>query len=254
MDGSRDGDLRCPSQLLEDAGHLAPAIRDAEFLPEDVGDPITGPDFAREAIRLGAVPEEVGDQADLLGSEFGTGTRARVSEEGIAPTGSRGGQPLADGALGDAQSGRDVALLPALVLEVQGLHTPPLPPVVRSWAWSLHTRIVRARSLVFHATLSNIFATGNVYEDTFANVTVNGASYSSANSSLAANVLLETLGDYSQNSLGSVNFFGTIFAPDGDVTIGRFFEPDRSIHRRRPGHCRHRIQPELRRPGGPRAG
>jgi hypothetical protein len=62
----------------------------------------------------------------------------------------------------------------------------------------------------------------DAYEDTFANVTVNGASFSSANSSLAADVLLETLGNYSQNTLGSVNFFGTIFAPDGNVTIGQF--------------------------------
>jgi hypothetical protein len=71
-------------------------------------------------------------------------------------------------------------------------------------------------------SLINIFVTGNVFEDTFANVTVNGASYSSANSALAGDVLLETLGNYSQNSLGSVNFFGTIFAPDGTVTIGQF--------------------------------
>ena len=67
-----------------------------------------------------------------------------------------------------------------------------------------------------------IFVTGDAHEDTFANVTVNGASFSLANSSLAAVLLLETLGDYSQNTMGSVNAFGTMFAHNGNVTIGRY--------------------------------
>jgi hypothetical protein len=69
---------------LEDARHLTAAIPDVEFLPEDTGDPITCPDLTREAIGLGAVPEEIGDQADRLGREFGARTGSRVSQEGIA--------------------------------------------------------------------------------------------------------------------------------------------------------------------------
>src|SRR5207244_12035376 len=61
LDGPGDGDLGGPPKSLEDARHLTAAIPDAEFLPEDTGDPITSPDLAREALRLGAVPEEIGD-------------------------------------------------------------------------------------------------------------------------------------------------------------------------------------------------
>jgi hypothetical protein len=139
---------------LEDARHLTAAIPDVEFLPGDTGDPITRPDLTREAIGLGAVPEEIGDQADRLGREFGTRTGSRVSQEGIAWPRSRRGQPLAESTPGDAQSDGDLARLPALVSEVQDLQAPPLPPVVRSSAWRLHARIVGPRSLVFHATLS----------------------------------------------------------------------------------------------------
>ena len=83
LDGPGDGDLRGPSQSLEQARDLALAVRDAELLSDDPGDPVTGPDLAPEAIGLGAVPEEVGDQAELLGGELGRRARARVSEEGL---------------------------------------------------------------------------------------------------------------------------------------------------------------------------
>jgi predicted acyltransferase (DUF342 family) len=68
----------------------------------------------------------------------------------------------------------------------------------------------------------NIFVKGDVFENTFSNVFIGEQPFGSANASLASNVLLETLGNYSQNSLGSVKFFGTIFAPDGNITIGQF--------------------------------
>src|SRR5262249_60141549 len=58
LDGPGDGDLGSPVESLEDARHLTAAIPGAEFLPEDTGDPITGPDLAREAIGLRARPEE----------------------------------------------------------------------------------------------------------------------------------------------------------------------------------------------------
>ena len=62
LDRSGDGDLRGPSQSLEQARHLALAVRDPELLGEDPGDPLTGPDLSPEAVRLRAMPEEVGDQ------------------------------------------------------------------------------------------------------------------------------------------------------------------------------------------------
>jgi hypothetical protein len=67
----------------------------------------------------------------------------------------------------------------------------------------------------------NIFVTGDVFESDFARVTVNGASYSNADSSLASDILLETHGNYSSN--GANSFFGTISAPDGNVTLGNSY-------------------------------
>src|SRR5262249_1935748 len=135
LDGPGDGDLRGPVQSLEEARHLTAAVPDVEFLPEDAGDPITGPDLAREAVGLGArrgeavglgaVPEEVGEQAELLGSELGASAGARTSAQGLALPGPRGGQPLADGTFGGAEDGGDLALRTALLLEIQGPHPPP---------------------------------------------------------------------------------------------------------------------------------
>lgn len=69
-----------------------------------------------------------------------------------------------------------------------------------------------------------IFVTGDVYQTTFSTVYVNGVAFTGAANSLADNVLLETHGKYFQTppGLGSVDFFGTIFAPFGDITIGNY--------------------------------
>ncbi len=139
---------------LEDARDLTAAIPDGEFLPKDAGDPIASPDRARETIRLGAMPEEIGEQADLLGSELKARSGARMSAEGIALPRPCGGHPLTDSTLTDAENCGDLALSTTLLLEIQRPHSPPLPPVVISRAWSLHARIIGAKSLVFHATLS----------------------------------------------------------------------------------------------------
>src|SRR5690606_34080547 len=67
LDRPGDRDLRGPSEVLQRPRCLTLAVRDAEFLADHPGDPVTGPEVAPEAVRLGAMPEEVGDQADLLG-------------------------------------------------------------------------------------------------------------------------------------------------------------------------------------------
>src|SRR5512143_1828405 len=56
LDGAGDRNLGGPSQALQQARHLAVAVRDIELLPDDAGDPSTGPDVPPEAVRLGAVP------------------------------------------------------------------------------------------------------------------------------------------------------------------------------------------------------
>ena len=77
------------------------------------------------------MPEEVGDQTDLLSSQLGgPAAVAQVGEDSVGSAAPSGGQPLANGTLGDTESSRDVALLPAQMLELQRPHPPPLPPVM----------------------------------------------------------------------------------------------------------------------------
>src|SRR5207249_45781 len=103
----------------------------AELLVEDPGDPFTGPDIAPEAIRLGPVPEEIREEAELLGGEPAKRARRGVGVECLRPAAAGGGEPTTDGTLGGIESGCDVALLPALLREIPGPHPSPLPPVVR---------------------------------------------------------------------------------------------------------------------------
>jgi hypothetical protein len=131
LDRSGDGDLRRPSDPLEQPRYLALAVGGAELFVEDPGDPFTGPDLAAEAIGLGAMPEEVREEKELLGGEPAERPRRGVGAECLRPAVAGGGEPTTDGALGDIESGRDVALLPALLRELPGPHPSPLPPVVR---------------------------------------------------------------------------------------------------------------------------
>src|SRR5512135_3741871 len=131
LDRASDGDLRGPSQALEQARHLTRAVRDAELLADDPGDPLTGPDVPPEAVGLGPMPEEVGDQAKLLGGELGGRARGGVRAERVRTAAAGGGQPPADGPLGGVERERDLALLPALSRQIQRPHPPPLPPVMR---------------------------------------------------------------------------------------------------------------------------
>ncbi|MDB5291470.1 MAG: hypothetical protein JWL69_2711 [Phycisphaerales bacterium] len=68
----------------------------------------------------------------------------------------------------------------------------------------------------------NIFVTGDVTLGSIIFMKVNEQDFASAPASLSANVLLETHGNYTQNSLGDNQFFGTILAPQGNVTIGQY--------------------------------
>src|SRR5512135_2370981 len=148
LDGPRDGDLRGPTQALQQAGDLALAVRDAGLLREDINDSATSPAIPPKAIRLGAVPEEVGDQPHLLRGQLRRRTpTAGARDRRVRPPTPGGGQPLADRRLGGVEGGRDVALLPTLSLEVQRPNSPTLPPVMRSRIRGFHTLIVGAEKL-----------------------------------------------------------------------------------------------------------
>ncbi len=75
----------------------------------------------------------------------------------------------------------------------------------------------------------NVFVTGNITEGALSDTIINGKSFASADPTLARGVLFETLGNFRQDSLGADNIFGTIFAPNGDITFGQFSHVDGSV-------------------------
>ena len=62
-----------------------------------------------------------------LGDRSGLGIRPK----GLGSAAPRGSDPLADGGLADIEGGSDLALFPALALEIQRRVAPPLPPIIR---------------------------------------------------------------------------------------------------------------------------
>ncbi len=86
------------------------------------------------------------------------------------------------------------------------------------------TSIVGGGAVNFNLDLSggpiNLFVTGNVTLGTFTTFTINGQPFASADPSLASQVFLETLGGYTQGQAS--DFFGTIFAPNGNIVFGGF--------------------------------
>ena len=75
---------------------------------------------------------------ESLGGRPGTGP----GPQGLRAAVAGAGEPTADGHLGDAQGLGDVALRPALLLQVQRPQPPPLAPVTRDEVRCLHTPIL----------------------------------------------------------------------------------------------------------------
>jgi hypothetical protein len=118
LDRAGDRDLGRPADVLQESRDLALAVRDAEFLADHPGDPATGPDVAPESIRLGAMPEEIRDQPDLLGAQPGGDAPAvEMGGEGFTPTPPCGCKPSADRPFRRSESGGDTALSPTLLME-----------------------------------------------------------------------------------------------------------------------------------------
>ncbi len=74
------------------------------------------------------------------------------------------------------------------------------------------------------ASKIHIFSTGDV-TGTLHFPTVNGVKFAQADPSLGANVLLETLGNFTMSS----DFYGSIFAPNGSITTGSYATIDGSL-------------------------
>src|SRR5205814_1609813 len=120
-----------PSQPLEEPGYLALAIGDAELFMKNPDDPLACPEVSTKAIRLRAMPQEVGDEPELFVSKLSHRAGARMGEKRLAPAALGCGKPSADGGLGRVECGRNSVLFPAQLRKLEGSDPPPFPPVVR---------------------------------------------------------------------------------------------------------------------------
>jgi hypothetical protein len=117
---------------------VALVVADAELLLDDPGDAAAGPQLAAEAVRLGPMPQEVRQQAQLGVSQLGGAAGDGPGAEGVGPALGRGRELGANGGLGRAEGSSDVALLPAELFQPQGLHAPPLPEIQPGERFGIH--------------------------------------------------------------------------------------------------------------------
>jgi hypothetical protein len=106
-------------------------VADAQFQADDGGDPPAGPELSTEAIGCGTAMQQPGQTGELLGRQPPRGSSWRPVPEGIGTSVAGPFHPLADGPLADLYGLGDLALRPALLLEVPGLQAPSFLPVVR---------------------------------------------------------------------------------------------------------------------------
>ncbi len=79
-------------------------IGDAELLFDDLGDAGASPDLATEAVCFGAVPQEVGDEAQLIRFELGGGAGMLSREQSGRTLTASLRDPMADSTRCDAES------------------------------------------------------------------------------------------------------------------------------------------------------
>jgi hypothetical protein len=106
-------------------------IGDAEFQADDGGDASTGPQLSSKAIGSGPSMQQLGQTSELVGRQPPRGPRRRPATERLGTTVAGSCHPLTDGALADTHGLGKLALRPALLLEVPGLHAPSFFPGVR---------------------------------------------------------------------------------------------------------------------------
>ncbi len=88
-----------------------------------------GPDLSPEAIRFGPRLQEGEQAGELCVGQPAWRTRGWAMPEGLQTAMAGPRHPWADGALADAEGFGDLALRPALVLELPGLQPPGFFPM-----------------------------------------------------------------------------------------------------------------------------
>lgn len=149
-----DRQLGRPVQFLEQPADMALMVADPELFLNDPSDAGTGPDIPPKAVRLGTMPEELGDQTFLRRRELGRVPRTGTSAQGLGPAIADTGEQTTDAHRGDAQRLGDVLPRPALLLQMPCSKPPPFEPVSRKEIWDFHTLFWAARGVTFFAQRS----------------------------------------------------------------------------------------------------
>src|SRR3954447_26624702 len=144
LQGPPDRNLWRPAQFLEQTGDMALVIGDPEFLFDHLGDAGAGPGLASKPVGFRTMPEEFGDQSALGGREFRGMPRSGMGEERLGASGTCASEPAADRVLGHTESLGDVALTPALLLQLQCPKPSPFAPIFSGGAVGKHPAILAA--------------------------------------------------------------------------------------------------------------
>jgi hypothetical protein len=104
---------------------------DAECQADDGGDARTGPQLPTKAIGDGPSLQQLGQASELVGRQPPRGPGWRPATESLGAGFAGPCHPLADGAFADPHGLGNLALRPALLLEVPGLQAPRFFPSVR---------------------------------------------------------------------------------------------------------------------------
>src|SRR5437773_7604095 len=84
LDRTGDRDLRCPVQVLQQAGNMVFVERYPQFPLDNFGDASTRPDFAAEPVSFRTMPKKIGNQALLLAAQLWM-TKMRTRPQSCRP-------------------------------------------------------------------------------------------------------------------------------------------------------------------------
>ena len=115
-----------------------------------------GPDLPAETIGFGASMQKIGQTRQLFGGEAAGSTGVSTRPQGFGAALSGACHPPADGPFADAQGGGDLALGPALVLELPGLATSGFLPIVGCGVHAWQSIIMCPETLPFNVLVSNV--------------------------------------------------------------------------------------------------
>jgi hypothetical protein len=115
---------------------VGPVIGHAKLRMDQVRDAAAGPDRSAKAEGFCSLRKQTNEVRVLVWRQQGGRARRRVVAQRCDPLGGGAFEPLADGALGDAQSFSDVLLGPSLQVQVPGTETAaflPTPRLLKIW-------------------------------------------------------------------------------------------------------------------------